>query len=288
MAASESLGRVQEVALPMGRIRYRERGEGPPVVFVHGLLVNGDLWRAVVPAVAAAGLRCFVPDWPLGSHELPVPDADLSPPGVAALVAAFLERLDLRDVTVVANDTGGAITQLLMTSHPERVGRVVLTSSDCLERFFPPVFAPLPKLAAVPGSLWVLAQALRAPAAHRLPFTYGWVAKRPIPTEIVESYLAPSRRDAAVRADLGRFLRGVHRRHTLAAARSLPQFTKPVLVAWAEEDRLFPLELAARLAALLPEASLVTVADSYTFIPEDQPQWLARVVVDFAHAGVTT
>jgi pimeloyl-ACP methyl ester carboxylesterase len=284
MARSEALGIVREVNLPPGRIRYRQLGEGPPVVFVHGLLVNADLWRAVVPQVAEAGLRCIAPDWPLGSHELPVPDADLSPPGLAELMAALLDQLDLTDVTIVANDTGGAITQLLMATHPERVRRVVLTPSDSLERFFPPVFSPLPKLARLPGSTWLLVQLLRLRTLHRLPFTFGWVAKRPIPPDVLESYLSPSRRDPAVRRDLRRFLRGVHCRHTLAAARAFPQFTKPVLLAWAEEDRLFPLELAHRLAGLLPQATLVTIKDSYTFVPEDQPEVLARLVVDFAGA----
>jgi pimeloyl-ACP methyl ester carboxylesterase len=288
MTRSETLGTVHEVTLPAGRIRYHQRGQGPPVVFVHGLLVNADLWRAVVPLVAQAGYRCIAPDWPLGAHQLAVPDADLSPPGVAALLAAFLERLDLAEVTVVANDTGGAITQLLITQHPERIGRVVLTPSDSLERFFPPVFAPLPWLARVPGSMWLVAQLLRVRALQRLPFTFGWVAKRPIPPEIVDSYLLPSRRDAAVRADLRRFLRGVHYRHTLAAARSLPQFTKPVLLAWAAEDRLFPLQLAYRLAGLLPHARVVPIPDSYTFVPHDQPELLARLVVDFAPAHATT
>ncbi|HET6918677.1 MAG TPA: alpha/beta hydrolase [Jiangellaceae bacterium] len=288
MASSEALGTIREVDLPAGRIRYSERGQGPPVVFVHGLLVNADLWRAVVPQVAKAGLRCIAPDWPFGAHRLPVPDADLRPPGMAALIAAFLERLDLADVTVVANDTGGAITQLLMTRHPERVGRVVLTSSDSLERFFPPVFAPLPTLARLPGAVWVLTQLLRVRALHRLPFTFGWVAKRPIPRDIVDSYLLPSRHDAAVRQDLRRFLRGVHHRYTLHAARALPQFTRPVLLAWAAEDRLFPLGLAHRLAALLPHATVVPIPDSYTFVPEDQPALLARLVVDFASAHATT
>jgi pimeloyl-ACP methyl ester carboxylesterase len=285
MAHSQALGTVHEVDLPAGRIRYHRRGQGPPVVFVHGLLVNADLWRGVVPPVATAGYCCITPDWPLGAHELPVPHADLSPPGVAALVAAFLDRLDLDEVTVVANDTGGAITQVLMTNHPGHIGRVVLTPCDSLERFFPPVFAPLPKLARIPGSMWLLAQLLRVRALQRLPFTFGWVAKRPLPPDVVDSYLLPSRRDAAVRHDLRRFLRGVHRRHTLAAARALPQFTKPVLLAWAAEDRLFPLSLARRLAALLPHATVATIQDSYTFVPEDQPELLARLVVDFARAN---
>jgi pimeloyl-ACP methyl ester carboxylesterase len=175
-----------------------------------------------------------------------------------------------------------------MTHHPERIGRVVLTPSDSLERFFPPVFAPLPKLARIPGAMWALAQLLRVRALQRLPCTFGWVAKQPISPDIIDSYLTPSRRDAAVRADLRRFLRGVHRRHTLAAARALPQFSKPVLLAWATEDRLFPVELAHRLAGLLPHATVVTIPDSYTFVPEDQPELLARLVVDFAPAAHAT
>ncbi len=288
MARSEAWGIAREVILSKGVIRYRERGDGPPVVFVHGLLVNADLWRGVVPTVAESGLRCIAPDWPFGSHEVAVPNADLSPPGAAALVASFLEALDLSNATIVANDTGGAITQILMTEHSDRVGRVVLTSCDALERFFPPIFASLPTVARVPGSMWIVAQALRLRAFQRSPFALGWVAKRPIPSWIVDSYLLPTRRDAGIRRDLRRFLRAVHRRHTLAAARQLAGFTKPVLLAWANEDRLFPLELAHRLAALIPRATIATIEDSYTFVPEDQPQLLAALVVDFAGAHAPT
>jgi len=288
MARSVALGTVHEVELPMGRIRYRERGEGPPVVFVHGLLVNADLWRAVVPGIADAGFRCIAPDWPLGSHDVAVPHADLGPPGLAALIAAFLDRLDLSDVTIVANDTGGALTQILMAEHPERLGRVVLTPSDSLERFFPPVFASMPTVARIPGSLWLMAQLLRVRALHRLPVAFGWVAKRPVPPEIADSYLQPSLRSKAVRDDLRRFLRGVHRRHTLAAATAFPTFAKPVLLAWTTEDRLFPLELAHRLAGLLPQATVVAIDDSYTFVPEDQPELLTKLVIDFARTHAAT
>jgi pimeloyl-ACP methyl ester carboxylesterase len=253
-------------------------------VFVHGLLVNGDLWRHIIPQLATAGFRCIAPDWPLGSHEVPMPHADLTPPGVAKLVAQFLEALNLRDVIVVANDTGGAITQLLMVQHPERISRVVLTPSDSFERFLPPPFALLPAASRLPGAVWLLVQLMRVRALHRLPIAFGWVAKRPIPPDVVDSYLQPSRDDAAIRDDLARFLRGVDNRYTLAAARELRQFTKPVLLAWASEDRLFPLQLADRLRAALPHATLVTIDDSYTFLPEDQPARLARLIVDFGCA----
>ncbi|MGH8881937.1 MAG: alpha/beta fold hydrolase [Stackebrandtia sp.] len=276
---------IEVVDLPSGaRIRYHERGEGPPVVFVHGLLVNALLWRDVSPVVADAGFRCIAPDWPLGSHQIPVPPAvDLSPPGMARMIADLLAALDLQDVTLVANDTGGALVQILMADAlaDDRVGRVVLTSSDSFERFFPPIFNYLPRVARLPGSTWLLAQALRPHVLHRLPLTFGWLSKRPVPRPVLRSYLRPSQTSRGVRHDLRRFLSGVHRRHTQAAARHLHRFDKPVLLAWAEEDRLFPLSLAHRLAEVLPDARLATVADTYTFSPEDQPEALAHLIVEF-------
>jgi len=286
MARSEALGQVREINLPSATVRYRERGQGPAIVFVHGLLVNADLWRHMTPALSAAGFRCLAPDWPLGSHEVPVPRADLNPPGVANLIGDFLDALDLHDVIVVANDTGGAITQLLMVQRPQRIGRVVLTPSDSFERFFPPPFTFLPRVARMPGAVWLLVQSLRVRALHRLPIAFGWVSKRPIAPEVVDSYLEPSRHSAAIRHDLARFLVGVHNRHTLAAARELHRFRKPVLLAWATEDRLFPMASARRLAATLPNATLTQVDDSYTFIPEDQPAQLTRLIVEFSRAEV--
>jgi pimeloyl-ACP methyl ester carboxylesterase len=285
MARSASLGVRKTVELPQGMIGYREVGAGPPVVFVHGLLVNADLWRSVVPTVAAAGHRCLSPDWPLGSHEIPLrPGADVSPAGVADLIGDFLDALELTDVTLVGNDSGGALVQLLMARRPERIGRVVLTSCDTLERFFPPLFGFLPVGARLPGSTWLLAQVLRPRLAHRLPITYGRLSRRPIPGEVMASYLRPVRRDAGVRRDLRGFLRGVHRRHTLAAAKTFGSFDRPVLLAWAENDRLFPRSLAHRLAGLLPDARVATVPDSATFIPEDRPAALADLIVEFTAA----
>ncbi|HEY5853309.1 MAG TPA: alpha/beta hydrolase [Aldersonia sp.] len=296
MSFSAALGPAHDIELPGGTpsgttpsgttppgttLRYHDRGDGPPVVFVHGLLVNSGLWRHVVPGLVDAGLRCLTPDWPLGSHSLPMPNADLTPPGVADLVASFLDRLDLHDVTLVGNDTGGAITQLVMTRHPERIGRVVLTPSDCYENFLPPLFRPLSVVAKVPGSMRPITAALRVRALHRLPFTFGWVSKRPVPADVVDSYLLPSRRSGAIRADLRRFLAGIHRRYTLEAAEKFGEFDKPVLLAWADEDRVFPLRYAERLARDLPHATIRTISDSYVFVPEDQPELLTEMIVAF-------
>ncbi|TVT61987.1 alpha/beta hydrolase [Amycolatopsis rhizosphaerae] len=283
MTRSESLGQERHLDLPQGRIRYHDRGSGRAVVFLHGILTNADLWRSVVPGVAEAGFRCLAPDWPLGGHEQPMnDDADLTPPGHADLIADFLAALDLRDVVLVANDTGGALTQILLTRHPERVDRVVLLPSDSFEYFFPPIFKPLPVLAKLPGSMRLLAGMTRNKTLQRSPLLFGWVVKRPVPPEIIDSYLGPVRRSAGVRRDLRKLLRAVHPRHTLAAAEKLRTFSRPVLLVWGTEDKLFPIRFGRRLAELLPKGRLVEVPDTYTFIAEDQPAVLVRHIVEFA------
>lgn len=213
-----------------------------------------------------------------------MPDADLTPPGVAKLIADFLDALDLTDVTIVANDTGGAITQLLMVAHPERIARVVLTPCDAFEAFFPPPYDALPKLVRLPTALWLGSRLLQLPFVQRLPTTYGWLAKSGIPADIMASYLRPLHTSTAIRHDAKRFISGVHNSYTLAAAKSLPNFTKPVLLVRAADDRIFPPHLFGRLSTTLPNARLTTIADSYSFIPEDQPAELARLIVDFMTA----
>jgi pimeloyl-ACP methyl ester carboxylesterase len=171
-----------------------------------------------------------------------------------------------------------------MARSPERVARVVLTPSDSLERFFPPMFALLPALARVPGGLWLMTRAVRLPGVAQAPIGFGWLTKRGLPAVVLRSFLTPSRRSPAVRADMGRFLRGVDKRHTLAAAEGLHRFDRPVLLAWAIEDRLFPIALAHRLAERLPQARIIGISDAYTFVPEDQPEALTRLIVEFVGA----
>src|SRR2546430_7921085 len=109
---------TSEVRLPQGTIRYREMGTGEPIVLVHGLLTNGELWREVAPRIAA-DFRVIAPDWPLGSHEIPLnAGADRSPLGLAALIADFMDALQLENVTLVGNDTGGAPCPPRAAHHP--------------------------------------------------------------------------------------------------------------------------------------------------------------------------
>ncbi len=288
MSLSSDLGERKEVELAQGTLRYRERGTGPPIVFIHGLLVSGDLWRKVVPQLADR-YRCITPDLPLGSHEIPMkPDADLSIPGVARLVSDFCTSLGLEQPTLVANDTGGAITQLVMTEHPKSVGRVVLTSCDCFENFLPALFRPLQVLAHVPPLLTLVLQPLRLAWVRRLPLGFGWLAKRPIDAEIEAGYAAQIFAQAAVRRDCYKVLRDISPKYTQRAAERLGEFDKPLLVAWAADDRFFPEEDGRRLAQIVPNGRFVSIEDSYTFVSEDQPDALAKQIGGFLEESSAT
>jgi pimeloyl-ACP methyl ester carboxylesterase len=276
---------MNEVTLPQGSIRYREAGSGDPIVFVHGLLTNGELWREVAPRLAK-DYRVITPDWPLGSQQLPLkPGSDLSPPGLAALVASFLEALELNNVTLVGNDTGGAVCQLVAVEHPTRLGRLVLTPCDAFEEFPPPTFKPLQLLGYVPGSVFVIGNLLRPAAAHRLPITYGWLMKRG-DYELTRPWLEPALASREIRRQIAAVLKGMSKEHTLRAAARFGEFSKPVLIAWAPKDRFFKLKNAERLARAFPNARLELVEDSYTFVSLDQPQRTAQLIAEFAREPV--
>jgi pimeloyl-ACP methyl ester carboxylesterase len=293
VSLSPALGEERSVRLSAGTIRYRERGEGRPVVFVHGFLTNADLWRAVVPPLAEAGHRCIAPDWPLGSHTVAMhPDADLTPYGIAALIAELLEALDLDDVVLVGNDTGGALAQMVATRHPERLGALVLTPCDAFANFPAWWSKPLRPIGRSPALMRLAGQPLRLRAVQRLPLVYGWVVKRHPPREIAAGWIEPGLRDGGVRRDFGKAFAATRPSQTLEAARRLPEFRGPALVVWSRErTRIYPLAHGRRLAALLG-ARLELVDDAYIYVPEDQPGRLADLIGEFlaearpyAHAG---
>jgi pimeloyl-ACP methyl ester carboxylesterase len=270
----------REIGLPAGTIRYREAGAGRPVVFVHGFLVDGHLWDGVVDRLGDR-FRCLAPDWPFGAQQAAMnPDADLTPYGIAALIAGFLEALDLGDATIVGNDSGGAMSQILAGRHPERIGRLVLTNCDTHENFPPGVLKAMPPLAALPGGAALLLAPFRIGALARA--TFKPFARTPIPPELVASWIAPSLHDPGVRRDAGKFMAGMNKRYTLEAAERLRDSELPILLAWAPGDRFFPISYAQRLADEAGNARIVEIHDSSTFVPLDQPQRLADEIAAFA------
>jgi pimeloyl-ACP methyl ester carboxylesterase len=273
----------REIELAAGRIRYREAGEGKPVVFVHGFLVDGRLWDGVVDRLADR-CRCIAPDWPIGAQQIAMnPDADLSPPGIAALIASFLEALDLEDVTIVGNDSGGAMSQVLVTRHPERIGRLVLTNCDTHDNFPPGIFKAMPPLAKLPGGMALIAAPFRIGALARAAFKP--FARTQIPADLIASWMAPGLSDAGVKHDAKKVTAGMNKRYTLEAAEKLSSSELPLLLTWAPGDRFFPISYAERLARETPNASLVEIPDAKTFVALDQPQLLADEIAKFVQTS---
>lgn len=275
---AESLGPSQRLELGQGAIRYHETGEGPVVVFVHGALINANLWRKVVPRLSESH-RCVALDLPLGAHlEAWAPDADFSPPAMADLIADAIAALGLEDVTLVANDTGGALSQLLVTRRPERVGALVLTSCDAFDNFPPKAMQPLMPVLKLPGTYAAMIQPLRLGALRRRTMTMIRATKRPVEERATDTYVLPALQDRAIRRDALKLLRGLDKRYTLEAAERLGGFDRPAVLAWSREDKFFPPRHAERLAEILPQGRVEWVDDSYTFSPEDRPERVAEIV----------
>ena len=274
------IGERRTVGVPGGTIAYHEAGDGPPIVFVHGVFANSQLWRDVVPELSSR-FRCICPDLPIGSHEIPMDeDADLTPRGIARMVAALCDELGLVEPTLVGNDSGGAVCQILISERPDIPGRLVLTNCDSHDNFFPLLFKYLKATAFVPGATFLLAQSMRPRFVRKLPIAFGLLSKR-MPDDLSDAFVGPVLKSSSSRRDAAKFLRGVHKRDTLAAAEHFKHFDKPVLIVWGEDDkRVFPIKYAERLASEFPNAKLVRIPDSYTFVPVDQPKRLAQTLAD--------
>ncbi len=278
---------LERVELAAGTIEYLDTGgDGPVVVLLHGLLMDASLWDQVIAGLAPDH-RCVAPTLPLGAHRHGMhADADLSLPGIARLASEFLERLGLRDVILVGNDTGGALVQLLMADGDARVGRAVLVSCDAFDNFPPSLTGKTLVLAGkLPPALFGLfMQQMRLRAVRRLPIAFGWLTKRG--DAATARWMKPILTRPEIRRDMVRTLRAAaaDTRFLLPAAERLAGFHRPALVAWARQDRVMPPEHGRRLAGLLPQGQLAEIDDSYTLVPLDQPARLAQVIKDFIGA----
>jgi pimeloyl-ACP methyl ester carboxylesterase len=273
------------VTLKSGTIHYEKAGgpDGRPLVFVHGYGMGSSLWREVTERLAGRGFSCIAPTWPLGAHtEAMAEEAELTMEGIAAMVGEFLDELGLEDVVLVGNDTGGAICQVVATGTPERLGALVLTSCDAFEHFPPPILKPLIAAAKLGPAFDAAIQPLRTRFGRKQGF--GALAHADI-DGLVSEWVKPQLTDRRIRGDLRRFTASLKQSSTVEAAKRLPQFNKPALVAWSEDDAFFPLEDGRRLAATLPDARLEVIQSARTFSMIDQPERLAQLIGDFAGAG---
>jgi pimeloyl-ACP methyl ester carboxylesterase len=279
--AADTADRQHTVELSAGTIAYGDTGgDGPVVVLLHGLAQDGTVWRKVVDDLRTDH-RCLAPTLPEGAHRTPMrPQADLSPRAVAALAAEFLDRLDLRDVTLAEVDSGRA--QQVAAFHGDRIARLVLVACEAFDNYPPGLPGRMISLAArVPGGLDLAVRIMAARPLRRSTAGLGVLTKYPVPDEVIDGWMRPLLTDPAIRADLRRYLLGARKDEMAEAAEALRGFDRPALVVWAAEDRMMPLAHGRRLADLLPRGRLLEVADSRTLVPEDQPGLLAGALRDF-------
>jgi pimeloyl-ACP methyl ester carboxylesterase len=280
---------MPSIDLPHGTVRYRvtgpEKAATPPVVFVHGFLVSSTLWTKTADALAAAGVRSYAADWPLGSHTVALKaGADQSPRGIARQVITFIQALELDDVTLVGNDTGGAICQFLLDIDASRIGRVVLTNCDAFTNFPPAPFGLLFKAFRSPTAIRALMAPMRAVAVRHSPAGFGLLVNQPLDADQTRAWVEPCLTDPAIRRDTARFAQKVDPDALNAASKRLGSFDGPALLVWGAADRFFKLDFARRLSATFTDARLVEVADGRTFIPHDEPERLAMEITAFQSA----
>jgi pimeloyl-ACP methyl ester carboxylesterase len=273
---------MESIALSKATIHYERTGpaNGRPVVFVHGYAMGASLWRPLSERLTARGFSCIAPTWPLGAHPEPVGDRSaLTMEGIAALVGELIEALKLEDVVVVGNDTGGAISQIVATSTPDRLGALVLTSCDAFEHFPPPILKPFIAAAKLGPAFRAAAAPLRTRLGRK--HAYGMLAHADI-DRLAAEWLRPALTVNEIREDLRQFTASLRQESTLTAAERLPKFTKPALVAWSADDAFFPLQDGQRLVAALPNAKLEVIEGARTFSMIDQPDRLAELIAGFA------
>ncbi|MEU2093037.1 alpha/beta fold hydrolase [Nocardia beijingensis] len=273
---------MPEIELPAGWVHYVERGEGPPVVLLHGLLMNHTVWDEVLDALPG-GFRYVLPDLPLGAHPVPLrPGVDLSLRGLNQLVADFLAALDLHEVTLVHSDWGGA---LFLTAYglDERVGRLIVLPCEAFDNFPPGLPGKMATVATyLPGGISLALRQLRVRWLRRSPLLFGWMARRPLPDALVRGWTEPGLRDARIRRDLLAYTKsGFPREELIANTEALRNFRGDALILWSSAGKVMPREHGHRLAELVPAARLVEIDDAYVLSMLDRPAAVAAAMSAF-------
>ena len=274
---------MKTVDVTAGTIEYREEGDpsGPPVVLLHGLLMNDAQWNLALPLLPG-GFRYLLPVLPMGGHRVPMrDDADLTMNGMVNIVADFLDALDLTDVTLVVTDWGGPLF-LTDIGRDKRVGRLVICPSEAFDNFPPGFPGKVAWLASrTTGTVSLAMRQLKIGWLRRQWFMFGQMAKKPVPQDIVDAWMAAGLGDRRIRQDLVKYCRTkFDDADLIRATNRLADFSGPALVLWSRNP-VMPAEHGERLADVLPQGELRQVDDAYVLVMLDQPEQTAKQIGAF-------
>jgi pimeloyl-ACP methyl ester carboxylesterase len=270
------------VDIAAGRIHYVERGSGPVVVLLHGLLMNHTQWDEVIDLLPD-GFRYVLPDLPLGAHSTPMhPDTDLSLRGLNQIIADFLTALDLREVTLVHSDWGGG---LFLTAYglDERVGRLIALPCEAFDNFPPGLPGKMVAIAVrIPGGIPLALRQLRIRFLRNSPLLMGHMARKPLPDVLVRGWTEHALRDKGIRRDLLKYNSSDFvKAELIANTEALQRFSGAALVLWSSAGKVMPREHGRRLAELLPNGRLVEIDDAYVLSMLDRPEAVAAAMTTF-------
>ena len=262
----------RNVQTASGRISYTEQGTGPVALFVHGVLLNGHLWRHQL-AQLSDFRRCIAVDLLAHGDTEIAPDQDVSVTANALMLESFLDALNIGQVDLVGNDSGGGIAQIFAALHPERLRSLTLTDCDAHDNWPPEAFKPFLAMAAAGGLRGALEGMLADKSVYRSPQALGPAYEHPerLTDESIETYLRPLVRTEQRTRDFQRFLAAFDNVQTVRLESRLRTLQVPTLIVWGTDDIYFPVKWSRWLADTIPGTRRrVELEGARIFFPEER------------------
>jgi len=283
MAARHSIPAKHSVQTPSGRINYTEQGSGPVALFVHGVLLNGYLWRHQQTELSDVRRTIAVDLLAHGATDIS-PDQDVSVLANAKMLNEFLDALSIEKADVVGNDSGGGICQIFSALYPERVGSLTLTNCDTHDNWPPEAFKPFVAMVKAGGLRNTLEVMLSNKAVYRSPDALGPAYEHPenVADETIETFLRPFVATDQRTRDLERFVNAFDNKYTVAVESKLKMLNAPTLIVWGTDDIYFDLKWSHWLADTIPGTKRrVEFENARIFFPEERAEDFNRELRDF-------
>lgn len=272
MSGSNSPAVRGSVQTPSGRIAYTEQGQGPVALFVHGVLLNGHLWRHQLAGLSDMRRSIAVDLLAHGDTEIAA-DQDVSVTANANMLKEFLDALNIGQVDLVGNDSGGGIAQIFAALHPGYLRSFTLTNCDTHDNWPPEAFKPFLAMASNGGLRKTLDAMLENKSIYRSPEALGPAYEYPdrLPDASIEEYLRPLVKTEQRTRDLQRFLAALDNRHTVAIEGGLKALQAPTLIVWGTDDVYFDVKWSHWLAGEIPGTRRrVEFEGARIFFPEER------------------